>query len=119
MEWIHKNTIYKPVVVYAGSKIMIMKIKELKMTFVDSLNFLTMPLSNFPKTFGIKELKKGFFPHYFNIKKNYKYIGKVPSRGHSYPTNYLARVAGRFEFRPFLAVLAGVSTHQKSEKAEK
>lgn len=79
MEWIYKNTIYKPVVVYAGSKIMIMKIQELKMTFVDSLNFLTMPLSNFPKTFGIKELKKGFFPHYFNIKKNYKYVGKVPS----------------------------------------
>jgi hypothetical protein len=79
MNWIYKNTIYKPVVVYAGSKIMIMKIKELKMTFVDSLNFLTMPLSAFPKTFGIKELKKGFFPHYFNIKKNYNYVGKVPA----------------------------------------
>ena len=79
MSWIYKNTIWKPVVVYAGSKIMIMKIKELKMTFVDSLNFLTMPLSAFPKTFGLKELKKGFFPHYFNIKKNYNYVGKVPA----------------------------------------
>ena len=43
---------------------------------------------------------------------------QVP-RGHSYPTNYLARVAGRFGFRPFLAVLAGVSPHQKPTKAEK
>ena len=79
MEWIYKNTVWKPVVVYAGSKIMIMKIKELKMTFVDSLNFLTMPLSAFPKTFNIKELKKGFFPHYFNTKKNFNYVGKVPA----------------------------------------
>ena len=43
---------------------------------------------------------------------------KAP-RGHSYPTNYLVRVAGRFGFRPFLAVFAGVSPHQKKAKAEK
>ena len=79
MKWIYKNTIYKPSVVYAGSKIMVMKIKELKMTFVDSLNFLTMRLADFPKTFGIKELKKGFFPHYFNTKRNFRYVGKVPA----------------------------------------
>jgi len=78
MKWIYKNTVYKPKVVYAGSKIMIMKIKELKMTFVDSLNFLTMRLADFPKTFGIKELKKGYFPHFFNTKRNFRYIGKIP-----------------------------------------
>ena len=42
---------------------------------------------------------------------------QVP-RGHSYPTHYLPRVAGRFGFRPFLAVLTGVSPHQK-KRAEK
>ena len=78
MEYIYKKTSYKPVVVYAGSKIMILTIKGLKLRFVDSLNFLTMPLSSFPKTFGIKELKKGFFPHYFNTKENFNYVGKIP-----------------------------------------
>jgi len=78
MEYIYKKTVYKPVVVYAGSKIMILTIKELNMRFVDSLNFLTMPLAAFPKTFGIKELKKGFFPHYYNTTENYYYKGKIP-----------------------------------------
>ena len=78
MEYIYKKTPYKPVVVYAGSKIMIMTIKELRMRFVDSLNFLTMPLASFPKTFGEKELKKGFFPHYFNTEENFYYEGKIP-----------------------------------------
>lgn len=78
MEYIYKHTIYKPVVVYAGSKIMILTIKDLNMRFVDSLNFLTMPLAAFPKTFGIKELKKGFFPHYYNTTENYYYKGKIP-----------------------------------------
>ena len=78
MEYIYKHTVYKPVVVYAGSKIMILTIKDLKLRFVDSLNFLTMPLASFPKTFGIKELKKGFFPHYYNTQENYYYKGKIP-----------------------------------------
>ena len=28
--------------------------------FIDSLDFLAMPLSTFPATFGISELEKGF-----------------------------------------------------------
>lgn len=78
MEYIYRETTFKPVVVYAGSKIMILTIKELRLRFVDSLNFLTMPLASFPKTFGIKELKKGFFPHFFNTEENFNYIGKIP-----------------------------------------
>ena len=78
MEYIYNKTIYKPSIVYAGSKIMLMSIPDIKMRFVDSLNFLTMPLAAFPKTFGIKELKKGFFPHYFNTSENFYYKGKIP-----------------------------------------
>ena len=37
-----------------------------------------MPLKAFPKTFGEKELKKGFFPHWFNTKENWSYKGKMP-----------------------------------------
>ena len=38
--------------------------------FIDSLSFFTMPLSAFPKTFGLRKLKKGFFPHLFNTPEN-------------------------------------------------
>ena len=46
--------------------------------FVDSLNFIPIKLANFPKTFGIEELKKGHFPHLFNRKENENYVGPIP-----------------------------------------
>jgi len=45
---------------------------------IDTLNFLPMPLSAFPKTFGITELKKGHFPHLFNTTENWNYQGPLP-----------------------------------------
>jgi len=45
---------------------------------IDNLNFLPVPLSAFPKTFGITELKKGHFPHFFNTTENWKYEGPLP-----------------------------------------
>ena len=39
-------------------------------TFKDSLCFLPFPLASFPDTFGIQELRKGFFPHLFNTIAN-------------------------------------------------
>jgi hypothetical protein len=37
-----------------------------------------MGLSKIPKTLNLKELKKGFFPHLFNIPENQNYIGPMP-----------------------------------------
>ena len=59
-----------------GSKILYM---VLQINFINSLNFLSMPLSNFPKTFGLSEIKKGYFPHFFNTKENQDYVGPMPS----------------------------------------
>ena len=42
----------------------------LNIRFLDSLNFLSMPLAQLPKSFGLEELEKGFFPHFFNTKEN-------------------------------------------------
>lgn len=56
---------------------MYMEVQGIK--FIDSLNFVAAPLSSFPKTFGLTELKKGFFPHYFNKKSNQNYVGKIPA----------------------------------------
>jgi hypothetical protein len=37
-----------------------------------------MALANFPKTFGLSELCKGYFPHLFNRKENQDYVGPIP-----------------------------------------
>ena len=61
---------------------MFMEIPKLSIRFIDSLNFLQMPLKSFPKTFGMNELTKGYFPHYFNKTSNKDYVGSIPSKRH-------------------------------------
>ena len=61
---------------------MFMEIPKLSIRFIDSLNFLQMPLKSFPKTFGMNELTKGYFPHYFNKECNKDYVGTIPSKKH-------------------------------------
>lgn len=67
-------------VIKAGEKIMYMKFGSV--CFLDSLNHCAMPLSKFPKTFGMDEskFKKGYFPYKFNLFKNMNYIGPIPDR---------------------------------------
>ena len=36
---------------------------------LDSLNFQNMPLDKLPKSFGLKEMKKGYFPHLYNTQE--------------------------------------------------
>lgn len=48
------------------------------LVFKDSLCFLPMPLAAFSGTFGITELKKGYFPHAFNTPDNQSYVGRIP-----------------------------------------
>lgn len=61
-----------------GAKLMELVMDNVR--FIDSLNFFQMPLSSFPKTFGLTELKKGFFPHLFNLPENQHYVGPVPAK---------------------------------------
>ena len=81
LKWLIDQGI-KPYCIYNGAKIMFMEILKLSFRFVDSLNFLQMPLKSFPKTFGMNELKKGYFPHYFNKECNQNYVGPMPSKKH-------------------------------------
>jgi hypothetical protein len=67
-----------PKVLLNGSKIILMEFRNLK--FIDSLSFLPMALDKFTKTFDLKELKKGYFPHKFNLPKNQSYIGVMPDK---------------------------------------
>lgn len=61
-----------------GAKLL--QVKHGNITFIDSLSFFPMPLSAFPKTFGLTELKKGFFPHLFNTPDHQTYVGELPEK---------------------------------------
>ena len=80
----------KPFCIYNGSKIMYMHVKDYGIKFIDSLNFVQDKLANFPKTFGLTEMKKGYFPHFFNIPENQDYVGKVPDVKYYGPDQMMA-----------------------------
>ena len=63
-------------VLMTGQKILYFECGQLK--FKDSMSFLNMPLEAFTKTFGITEVKKGYFPHAFNRVENQDYKGPIP-----------------------------------------
>jgi hypothetical protein len=54
---------------------MLLKIEALNLKVIDSLNFIQALLKDFPKMFGIQELKKRWFAHYFNKHSNQNYVG--------------------------------------------
>ena len=63
----------------------LLEVKHDRIRFIDSLSFFQMPLSAFPKTFGLTELKKGYFPHKFNIPEHQTYVGIVPALDYYMP----------------------------------
>ena len=63
----------KPEVIMNGNTILRMKVG--RVTLFDSYQFLHMRLANFPDTFGLTEMKKGYFPHLANTLTNQKYVG--------------------------------------------
>ena len=66
----------KPDVILNGTKIIVMTIQNVK--FVDSLNFINLPLSALPMAFSLGDIEKGTFPHRFNRIENENYIGPIP-----------------------------------------
>ena len=70
-------------------------------TFIDSLSFFPMPLAAFPKTFGLTELKKGFFPHLFNRPENQEYVGPIPEQHNFMPE--VMSISKRQEFHTWYA----------------
>ena len=75
--FLNKNAM-KYDVILRGAKILLMTVPMFDMKFIDSLNFIPMSLSKFPKTFGLTELCKGYFPHLFNKEENQSYVGPIP-----------------------------------------
>ncbi|MET0103906.1 MAG: DNA polymerase, partial [Sedimenticola sp.] len=83
LEYLIDQSVRPDKVIYSGSKIMYMAVeKDLHIQVIDSLNFLPMKLSALPKAFGLQELKKGWFPHFFNTKDHQHYRGAFPEARH-------------------------------------
>ena len=79
LEYLLDQSIFPEAIIYSGSKIMYMSVgRGLDIRLLDSLNFLPMKLAALPKAFGLQELKKGWFPHFFNTKENQQYVGPFP-----------------------------------------
>ena len=63
----------------------LLEVKHDRLRFIDSMSFFQMPLSAFPKTFGLTELCKGYFPHKFNHPDHQTYVGPVPALDYYMP----------------------------------
>ena len=72
-----------------------------KIRFIDSLSFFQFALRLFPKTFGLTELKKGHFPHLFNVLENQEYVGPLPPK-HFYMPETMS-VKDRTDFEKWYA----------------
>lgn len=76
-KYILESTDLKPELIMRGTKIILMQVENVK--FIDSLNYFPMKLEALPKAFDLgPELKKGYFPHLFNTRKNENYAGSLP-----------------------------------------
>ncbi|XP_046387449.1 uncharacterized protein LOC124157026 [Ischnura elegans] len=68
---------WQPKIISKGAKLISVEYEGVK--FIDSLNFLPMPLSKLPQTLGLdSSLAKGYFPHLFNKNANSRYEGSMP-----------------------------------------
>jgi hypothetical protein len=79
LKQIHSRGI-KHQVIYRGSKLMHVRILDkLNIRLLDSLCFLPVGLAKLPRAFGFaQEVRKGYFPHFFNKASSVGYKGPYP-----------------------------------------
>jgi len=75
-------------IIKRGCKIVTLTIPEHNITALDSYAHLSYPLSDFPKAFGLKEMKKGHFPYKFNTPSNQNYVGVIPDISYFEPERH-------------------------------
>ena len=67
-----------PFIVTVGSKILFMQDPDFGLSFIDSHNFLPMPLRAVSENMGVDEIRKGWFPHHFTSMDNFNFKGPYP-----------------------------------------
>jgi hypothetical protein len=77
LQYLHGNGVI-PEVITRGAKVLTLSVPMFNIKFIDSLSFIPMKLADFPNTFGLDELAKGYFPHLINRKENENYVAPLP-----------------------------------------
>ena len=77
----------------------LLEVQHDRIRFIDSLSFFQMPLSAFPKTFGLTKLHKGYFPHKFNLPEHQTYVGIVPALDYYMPETMAPKARQALEKR--------------------
>ena len=80
-----------------GAKVLQVTCLQSSIRFIDSMSFFAMPLASFPKTFGLTELKKGYFPHLFNTDENQDYVGPLPAQRNYLPDSMCVKDRNEFQ----------------------
>ena len=93
--YLNENAV-KYEIILRGAKILSMTVPMFNIKFIDSLNFIPMSLAKFPKTFGMSELCKGYFPHLFNKEENQNYVGPIPPEAFYAPNTMKPEVREAF-----------------------
>ncbi|XP_044591456.1 uncharacterized protein LOC123269685 [Cotesia glomerata] len=92
---IEKKKMRLPDLILNGTKIIVMRVA--KTVFLDSLNYLHMPLRELPKAFGFEdEASKGYFPYLFNTPKNKNYVGRMPPAKYFSPETMFSKTYEKF-----------------------
>ncbi len=68
----------KPSIIRMEGRIFSICLPKNDIKFIDSANFVMMPLRKLPQTFGIKDVQKGDFPHRLNCDEWLQYKGDMP-----------------------------------------
>src|SRR3569832_564077 len=75
LHYLHSQGYITPKVIPKGTELMMIEARNIKI--IESLCFIPMALSKYPKTFDVTELKKGNKPHHFNRRENWHYIRPI------------------------------------------
>ena len=86
--------------------------------FIDSLSFFQFALRAFSKTFGLTELKKGHFPHLFNVPENQEYVGPLPAKHFYMPEAMSVKDRAEFDLWHDEQVAKGVQFDFQKELVE-
>ena len=64
-----------------GSSIILIEIKGIGVRFLDSFSFLPRALKHLGEHFKVPlDMRKGYFPHCFNVRENQNYVGVLPAK---------------------------------------
>ena len=83
-----------PNVIPNGSKNMAIEVPSCGIRLIDSLNFIPAALSKLPAMFGLTELAKGYFPHFFNRQENQTAVLSHLPYMHYYNPNVMSAKTG-------------------------